>query len=458
MKILSLPVKDVCDIVGEQSYCGCSFRKSSFCYEVEVEGKRLFYNTLTKECLFTDENDDKNYVKKELSKKWFYVPNEFDELKFVDDIRDVFNYTLCQAHGIKGYTILPTTDCNARCFYCFEAKSQKITMSDEIANRVVEYIDRSRCKESKELNISWFGGEPLYNQYAIDIICTGLKEKYIDYKSFMISNGYLFDKPTIEKAKELWNLYKVQITLDGTEKIYNKVKAYKNKDKNAYERVLNNIDNLLDSGIKVAIRLNIDAYNMKDVKLLVNELACRYKGKKGLSVYSHTLFEDVDRCNFKRTNERRKEICDFQRELEKDIASLGLYRSPYIVKSEFMTHFCMADSLNSIVILPDGHLTKCEGCLDDNYVGNIYDGNLNDDMLAYYGAHCEKLEECKTCLLYPECIRLKVCHESDTCHKEFREKKILDIKDCIVGLYHSYLEKKKNESDEENKKTECEAV
>lgn len=458
MEILSFPITDVADIIGEQSFCDCSFRKSSFCYEIEIEGGHLFYNTLTKELLLIDENEDNDYVKRELFKKWFYVPDEFDELKFVDDIRDVLSCTLCQTHGINGYTILTTTDCNARCFYCFEAKSQKITMSDEIANKVVEYIERSRCKESKELAITWFGGEPLCNQRAIDIICVGLKDKGLDYYCTMMSNGYLFDKPTIEKAKELWNLYKVQITLDGTEKIYNKVKAYKNNDKNAYERVLNNISDLLDSGIKVAIRLNIDAYNIQDVKLLVKELASRYKDKDGCAVYSHTLFENNGGCNNKRTHELRKEICDQQRELEKEIVSLGLKCTPYRKKNEFKTNSCMADSPNSIVILPDGHLTKCEGCLDGNYVGTIDDEKLNDDMLAYYSSHCDKIEECKTCLLYPECIRLKVCHEAETCHKEFREKKILDIKDGIVNLYHSYLKKKKNESDENNKKMERKLV
>ena len=458
MEILCSQVKELYDILEEQSYCDCSFRKSSFCYEIEVEGGYLFYNTLTKELLFIDENDDKDYVKRELFKKWYYVPSEFDELKFVDDIRDVLNFTQCQAKGFEGYIILPTTDCNARCFYCFEAKSKKITMSDDIANKVVEYIDRSRCKESKELSITWFGGEPLYNQNAIDIICAGLKDKGIGYNGFMISNAYLFDKLIIEKAKELWHLYKVQITLDGTEKIYNKVKAYKNKDKNAFERVLKNIDILLDSKIHVSVRLNIDAYNMKDVKQLINELAYRYKGKKGLSVYSHTLFEDDYRCNLKRTNERRKEICDFQRELETDIVSLGLNSTPYTVKKKFMNRLCMADSPNSIVVLPDGHLTKCEGCIDGDYVGHIDNEKLDEDMLAYYGAHCEKLEECKTCLLYPECIRLKVCHESSTCHKEFRDKKILDMKDSIVNLYHSYLKKKRNESYENNKETESEVV
>ena len=458
MEILSSSVKDVSDIIGEQSYCDCSFRKSSFCYEIEDKCEHLFYNTLTQELLLIDENDDKDYVKRELFKKWYYVPLEFDELKFVDDIREILNYTLCQDKGFKSYTILPTTDCNARCFYCFEAKSPKITMSDETANRVVKYIDRSHCTESKKLAITWFGGEPLYNQRAIDIICTGLKEKELCYYSFMFSNGYLFDKQTIEKGKELWNLNEIQITLDGTEKIYNKVKAYKNKDKNAYERVLNNIGDLLDSGIKVTIRLNIDAYNMKDVKLLVNELACRYKGRKGLSVYSHTLFEDVEGCNFKRTNEHRKEICDFQRELEKEIVSLELHSQPYAIEKGFMTKRCMSDSPNSIVILPDGNLTKCEGCLDGNYVGTIDDEKLNDDMLAYYSEYCEKLEECKTCLLYPECLKLKVCRDAGICHKEFREKKLLDMKDRIVSMYHYCLEKQNKENDEHNKKTESKVI
>lgn len=457
MNILSFPLKDVCDIIGEQSYSDCSFRKSSFCYEVEVEDKRIFYNTLTKECLFIDKNDDEDYVKRELFKKWFYVPYKFDELKFVDEIRDVFNYTLCQTSGIKGYTILPTTDCNARCFYCFEAKSKKITMTDQMVGKVIDYIDRTRNRESK-LFLQWFGGEPLLNKKAINRICTSLTERNIEFSSSMMSNGYLFDEETIDKAKNKWNLSSIQITLDGTEKTYNRVKSYVNKDVNAYKRVLDNIDNLLSAEIRVSIRLNIDAYNMKDVKLLVEELAYRYKGKKGLSVYSRTLFENVDKCNFKRTNERRKEISDFQRELNKDIISLGLNCLPYTIKKKFMTNLCKADSPNSIVILPDGHLTKCEGCLDGNYVGHIDDEKLNEDMLAYYGAHCEKLEECKTCLLYPECIKLKVCQEAGVCYKEFREKKILEVEDSIIDLYHSYLKKKKKEMDEENKKTECEAV
>ena len=42
----------------------------------------------------------------------------------------------------------------------------------------------------------------------------------------MISNGYLFSEEIIDRAARLWELRNVQITLDGTEKVYNETKAY----------------------------------------------------------------------------------------------------------------------------------------------------------------------------------------------------------------------------------------
>ena len=448
MKVISLPLKDVIEIAGDQPLLDCVSRKSSFCYEVKVKGGCLLYNSLTKECLFLSEAELKeDEIRNILEKKWYYVPSEFDEIKFVEDIRDIANYTLCQTDGFVSYTILTTTDCNARCFYCFEANAPKIAMTDEMIGKVLEYIDRTRCKD-KKLGIQWFGGEPLYNKKAIDVICAGLKNRNIEYDSTMISNGYLFDKQTIEDAKKLWNLKTVQITLDGTEKVYNRVKAYIYENVNAYECVLNNIENLLSSEINVTIRLNIDAYNVKDMNLLVEELASRYKGKKGLTVYSHTLFEEVGKCNaFRRTQERRKDLCDSQNDLDDRIVSYGLNPNARINR-KFMTHFCMADSYGSIVILPDGHLTKCESCLEGDFVGHVDFGNLDEKMLAKYSKRYENTEECKTCVLYPDCIRLEVCHETGSCHKEFRDKKISDLEKAILNEYHAFLELENNKVEE----------
>ncbi len=160
---------------------------------------------------------------------------------------------------ITDYTIFTTTDCNARCFYCFEKNAARIPMSPGSAEKTAGFI-AGHCG-GNEVSISWFGGEPLYNMEAIDIICRGLRERGIPFNSKIVSNGYLFDREIIGRAKVDWELRSVQITLDGTEDVYNKAKAYIYKGVNAFRRVIGNIHLLLDAGIAVDIRLNIDTYN-----------------------------------------------------------------------------------------------------------------------------------------------------------------------------------------------------
>ncbi|MEI3172875.1 MAG: radical SAM protein [Lachnospiraceae bacterium] len=129
---------------------------------------------------------------------------------------------------ITSYTIFTTTDCNARCFYCYEMGRSRIPMSDETAHKAAAYI-AAHCGGEK-VHLHWFGGEPLFNKQVIDIICTDLAEKGIVYESMIISNGYLFDGATVEQAVSHWKLKNVQITLDGTEEIYNRSKAFIYKD------------------------------------------------------------------------------------------------------------------------------------------------------------------------------------------------------------------------------------
>ena len=102
-----------------------------------------------------------------------------------------------KSNEITGYTIFPTTDCNARCFYCFELGRSRIKMSIETAQKVVQYI-KAHCG-GKKVNISWFGGEPLFHQEAIDTICDGLRAEGVEFASTMVSNGYLFKLPLTER-------------------------------------------------------------------------------------------------------------------------------------------------------------------------------------------------------------------------------------------------------------------
>ena len=134
-----------------------------------------------------------------------------------DHVRFILRTMQKEPEHITTYTIFTTTDCNARCFYCYEMGRSRIPMSDETAYKAATYI-AAHCGGEK-VHLHWFGGEPLFNKQVIDIICTDLTEKGIIYDSMMISNGYLFDKDTVEQAVSHWKLKSVQITLDGTEEI-----------------------------------------------------------------------------------------------------------------------------------------------------------------------------------------------------------------------------------------------
>lgn len=55
----------------------------------------------------------------------------------------------------------------------------------------------------------------------------------------MVSNGYLFNPTLICEAVDVWKLRKIQITLDGTESVYEKIKQF--GDKQSFQKVIENI-------------------------------------------------------------------------------------------------------------------------------------------------------------------------------------------------------------------------
>jgi sulfatase maturation enzyme AslB (radical SAM superfamily) len=95
-------------------------------------------------------------------------------------------------------------------------------MSKNVADKIISLI--MKRKELEKVHFSWFGGEPLFNNEIISYICSELKKNNINYSSSMITNGLLFNKELILKAKDLWRLSHLQITLDGTEYEYEKIK------------------------------------------------------------------------------------------------------------------------------------------------------------------------------------------------------------------------------------------
>ena len=451
MQIIAKANNTVLAILKNITKKSSSNRLSWYCVKTETEDGTLLFNLLTREMLLlSGEEYNKIYDIDYLKEHYFVVPEGANEKECADLVKLIFANQKRKTNEITSYTIFTTTDCNARCFYCFELGRSRIPMSHETAIKVVDYISK-HCG-GKPVNLTWFGGEPLMNVDVIDTICNGLAQKGITFKSRMVTNGYLVDAEIAQKAAEQWNIKDVQITLDGTEKVYNKIKAYIPKSESAYQRVLSNIEKLLDASISVQIRLNMDLYNAEDLLLLVDELSSRFSGRKGLFVYAHHLFKNgVSMADMHSADEWEKRgiaMC----QLEERIRESGLMQRSGISNS-IRTNHCMADSGKAVTILPNGEIGLCEHYSETEFIGHINKEGFDTALMENWKERMPAFPECAECFYYPMCIKLSKCPSEGACYQLHRQEKQRKISRAMIDQYENW--KNKLETEHEEDTDEC---
>lgn len=405
------------------------YRPSCYCLTVPCVDGELWYHTLTGELLLLEAGDDAASYHDMLIDKWFLVPKAFDERKHTDSVRQIARMIAPRKLEKTNFMILTTTDCNARCSYCYEKGIRRITMSAETAHDIGKYIVKS-CGE-KPVKLHWFGGEPLLNRPVIDSICRILRENGVQYSSLMTSNGYYLDAETARAAREDWHIGTIQIPVDGTESVYNRAKAYINRDGSAYQRVLQNIEGALDTGLTIAIRLNMDANNADDLSHLLDEIAERFGKRENLYAHVELLRNFSGGIHPFETDELAVQKYD---ELTDKLQSLGLRRLPKLVRNLRINH-CAADNDACEVIMPDGQLSKCDQFNGDEIIGSIYSDQYDKNKIAAW-KEIAVHPECERCPLYPACCALKKCAwTKDGCPEFVRIILTQRIKTQILELY-----------------------
>lgn len=430
MKIISTANEAIIKILSKFKKTDACGRIMRYCVHTKVDEGVLLFNLLTREMLLLTEDEFARFNELDyLKEKWFVVPENTKEKEYADLVKWVLKTRQKKPDVITGYTIFPTTDCNARCFYCFELGRSRIPMSHETALKVVQYI-KSHCK-GKKVNLAWFGGEPLFNQNVIDTICAGLCDEEIAFTSFTVSNGYLFDDATVKKAVEGWNLKSVQITLDGTEEIYNRTKAFIYREGNPYQIVLKNIERLLDAGVTVSIRLNMDLYNAEDLLLLIDDLVQRFGARKNISVYVHHLFDGNTSMAELHSDEEWEKRENAMRRIEEKLMQCGLIARRRISKN-IRQNLCMADSGSSVTILPNGDIGLCEHFSETEFIGHIDREGFDADVVDSWKETTPAIPACAECFYYPECIKLKKCANNNTCFPQNRQLHLRKIQRNMV--------------------------
>ena len=441
MKTIRAAYSTVQTVLGNQKYKqNADYKKTLFCVEADRSEGRLLYHTLTGELLLLEDCELESWnqdlmMKKTMAEHWFLVPRGMDEIKQCDQLRYVAGLLQKERPYVNHFIVFPTTDCNARCFYCFEHGQRRYSMSEQTAADVADYMLAQAKGET--IRIRWFGGEPLFNAGAIDIISEKLRQHGADYKASMVSNTYLFDEDMIARARELWHLKHVLVTIDGTEEVYNRTKAYIYREGSAYRRVLRNIRGLIDAEIGVTVNLLMDAGNASIMFDLADELGQLFSGSAHFKARGGLLIEYVGKLHAFASVE---EALSTAKRLNERLESHGI-REHRRLRSNMKLHCCMANDIHSVTILPDGRLGRCEHFGDSEAVGSIY--GFWDNAKAHEWKAVKPVEErCRTCPFYPHCFRLKKCNSSpDTCDELFQGKYRMYFLDLMQNTFEHNLKK-----------------
>ena len=458
MEILKQSSDQMMILLGKNPfYKDKKYRLNKYCFIHDYKGVKLILNHLSCSMVaMTEEEFDRIYETKNaytdpeieyvgwLIDNFYLVLEDYNEKEITDKLKEHLRVVIDDNYlrECYDYIMFPTTTCNARCFYCYENPMKKMPMSIDMAEKVARYIMKKAPNKDKLLSLRWFGGEPLFNVKVMRYIMNLLKAQGYNISTSIISNAYLFDEKMVKEAIEEWHLTNIQITIDGTEEVYNKAKnyIYKDQDKvSPFKKVIKNVGLLAEQGINVVIRMNTDMYNVEDLKDLVRYIKKTYPNYPNLSTYCYPIFEDE---NNPRTDKEKEELYTKLWELEDVMRECDLFPKAKTLDNHVQYNHCMVDNGKCINIHPDGTLGLCEHFIDSDIWGHIDDDSnevIDDWSIIHSWREYVQSSECATCPIYPQCIMVKKCSNLNYCDRWWQEVKFRRTRDNMEGVYDELL-------------------
>ena len=255
-----------------------------------------------------------------------------------------------------------TDRCNFNCPYCFEKDNlcKRGYNSKELfytGEKIIDYISKLCEKKTIEhVEIVFYGGEPTLEKDFLKFFInkvSDLESRYgFTFTYLFITNGFLIDTNFISMINPKKCRY-VQVTIDGTKEFHNQRRTNFAKI-NTFDKIIKNICLLLQNGIHVVIRLNVDKSNFDSVYKFIKELPSLIS----TVYYGNLLGVDVARVFGGAESYDLVEYEKYRMVLIDELNRLGLV-SPRTQCKELST-FCVAECVtNDIVIDHKGLIYRC---------------------------------------------------------------------------------------------------
>lgn len=324
--------------------------------------------------------------------------NELHILKFRNN-RDVY---LTQNFRL---TILPTLDCNLKCWYCYE-QHVKGSISEDIQNRIVLLLEKKiKEKSLSSLELDWFGGEPLleFNKVVYPLskkIMSLVKKNDIHFNHHITTNGFLLDEEIIKKLNDI-DLLNFQITLDGDRELHNKIKKH-NGIEETFDKTISNIILLckVHKTARVGLRINYTHETLDSIENIIYYFPKEIRSQ--ITVTFQIVWQIKTHNNFEQLHEKLRDL------------TTKFIRNGYLSNFSYFnlkTGFnCYADRFHQAVVSTNGDVYKCTArdfalkTNSDGYLNENGDIEWNNKIFRRFNKATFDNDECLDCEYTPICL------------------------------------------------------
>ncbi len=355
-----------------------------------------------------------NYDKEEIEEAYDEIKELIEkEILYSKDLyEDIASSSNKTPSYIKALCLNIAHDCNLRCKYCFadegDYKGCRKLMSAEMGKKAIDFVIK-KSGPRKNIEVDWFGGEPLMAFDAIKEIMEYTKEQEkIHNKNIrftMTTNATLLNDEIMDYLDK--NMGNIVLSIDGRKEVNDKVRV-RVDGSGSYDSILPKIRKMVqvrDKSKQYYARGTFTRWNtdfFEDIKFMADEGFDEISIEPVVLPEDHplslreedlpTIFEQYDKLYFEMLK-RHKE----GKEFKFYHFNIDLQGGPCVYKR---ISGCGAGH-EYVAVTPEGDIYPCHQFIGnkDFKLGSLLDDEeLNTDIIdKFKNAHIYNKPECKKC-------------------------------------------------------------
>ena len=285
----------------------------------------------------------------------------------------------CLSPGRLGLTLMPTEQCNFRCTYCYEDFALGRMPRGVVAG--VKALLSSRAPTLDELNLSWFGGEPLLALDIVEEVQRHVQDLVRDHPGLrvdghMTTNGWRLSPAVFSRLLAL-GVSDFQISFDGPPEHHDRKRVRAN-GRPTFERLWSHVLAMRErtEPFKIRLRLHVDRENLEAMFPFVDLCLGTFGHDPRFEVFLKPLSQyggpnDASLPVLGSPEEWRR-FAELERRATRAPAPRSDATAP---PGPGHGEVCYATRGNHFVVRSDGRLCKCTIVLDHpmNQVGRLHD-------------------------------------------------------------------------------------